>query len=343
MPTLRYLLGRAFGALVTLVLASALSFAILRVVPGDPARLIAGPLATPEALAALRDELGLNDGIAAQYVSYIGGFLSGDWGYSFASGADVSSVLAQRLPATLELALVAFVIAVVGAVVCALLATYRRGWFGTASKSLSLLGLGFPPFWLGLVLLLVFSSWLGVSPGPSGRLSSYLTAPPQITGFYTVDSLLAGDVVAFSDAVAHLALPALALAMLPWAFLTRLLTANLAETATSPYVVVVRSKGVGRWSTHVRHVLHNAALPTITSSGLVFATLITGSVLIEQVFDWPGVGEVLVGGIQRQDFAIVQAFVLLSAVVFIGINFVVDIVNGFVDPRLRVVGARSQP
>ncbi|HEY0248969.1 MAG TPA: ABC transporter permease [Gryllotalpicola sp.] len=335
----RYLFGRLLGVVQTLVLASILAFVVLRVVPGDPARLIAGPLADKSTVNAVREQLGLNQNIVQQYLHYITGFVSGDWGFSYSAGQSVAGLFAQKLPATLELALFAFVIAVVGAIVFATFASYRPSVFSGVSKGLSLIGLGTPQFWLSLVLLLVFSSALGVFPGPSGRLSSYLTPPPTITGLYTVDSLLTGNLVDFSDALAHLVLPAFALAFLPWAFLTRLLTANLTESATAPYTVVVRSKGVSPWLTHIRHVLHNGLLPTIASSGLVFASLITGSVLVEETFDWPGIGQILVLAIQRQDFAVVQAFVLLSAVLYTILNLVVDIVSGGVDPRLRLTGA----
>lgn len=332
---------RFFGMLQTLLLASIVAFAVLRVLPGDPARLIVGPLAGDSALQAVRADLGLDLPLYQQYFSYLSGFVTGDWGYSYSSGATVASVLGNRLPATLELAFYAFIIALVGAIVVATLATYFKGFGGALAKAFSLIGLGMPQFWLALMLLLVFSVTLGVLPGPSGLLSSFLAAPPQITGFITVDALLTGNITAFSDAFAHLVLPAISLAVVPWAFLTRLLTANIRDSASAPYTVVVRSKGVSRWNTHTRHVLHNSILPTISSSGVILAALITGSVLVEEMFDWPGIGQVLVQGIQRQDFAIVQTFILLSAVIYVLANFVVDLVVEVADPRLRVREARN--
>lgn len=339
MPT--YILRQVLGVLQTLLLSSIISFAVLRLLPGDPARLIVGPLAGQAALDAVREQLGLNDPVIVQYLDYVGGFLTGNWGYSYSNGADVTAVLAARLPATIELALYAFLFALVVAIVVATIASYRRGIVGALAKFFSLIGLGTPPFWLALVLLLVFSVNLKVLPGPSGRLTSFLQPPPTITGLYTVDALLTGNVVAFSDALAHLVLPAIALAVIPCAFLTRLLTANLEDAARGAFVTVVRSKGVSRWSTHTRHVLHNALLPTVSSSGVVLAALITGSVLVEEIFDWPGVGQVLVQGIQRQDFAVVQTFILLSAVIYVLVNLLVDVVVGFVDPRLRLQRAGS--
>lgn len=324
------------GMAITLILASMVSFAVLRVLPGDPARLVVGPLASEAAVEKMRETLGLNEPIMWQYVTYVRDFITGQWGYSTSNGADVSQVLASRLPATLELALYAFLFAIVGAILAATLATYFRGTFAGLVKFVSLIGLGSPPFWLALLLLIVFSSQLKLFPGPSGRLSKFLDAPEHITGMYTIDGLLTGNFIVVSDAFAHLVLPAIALGLLPWAFLTRLLTSNILENSSSLYIRIVRAKGVSKWDTHRKHTLHNSLLPTISSSGVVLASLITGSVLIEQMFVWPGIGQVLVQGIQRQDFAVVQAFILLSAVIYVLANFVVDRLLGLADPRLRV-------
>lgn len=332
---------RVLGMLETLILASLVCFAVLRVLPGDPARLIVGPLAGDSALKAVRDQLGLNKLIYVQYVDYVRGFVTGDWGYSYSNGATVNAVLGSRLPATIELATYAFIFVLVFAILVATLATYYKGFGRALAKGVSLVGLGTPPFWLALILLLAFSIGLGILPGPSGRLSSFLQPPPHLTGFYTVDALVTGNFVVFSDAFAHLIAPTISLAVVPWAFLTRLLTANITDSASAPYAIVVRSKGVSSWKTHTRHVLHNSLLPTISSSGVIFATLITGSVLIEQMFDWPGIGQVLVEGIQRQDFAVVQTFILLSAVIYVVANLVVDLIAELADPRLRLQNARN--
>ncbi|MGW0632338.1 ABC transporter permease [Streptomyces sp. NPDC002758] len=329
---------RLTDSLVTLVLASLVSFVVLRTLPGDPARLIAGPLAGPDVLAATRHSLGLDKPFFVQYFDFITDFVRGDWGHSYALGQDVRPALMERLPATLELAVYGFIVAVVGALVCATVASYRPGFGRGVVRLVALIGLGSPPFWVGLVLIIVFSSKLGMFPGPTGRLSQSLSPPHSVTGFYTLDFLLQGDFVGASDAAAHLVLPVLSLALLPWAFLTRLLTANMVDTSTAPFILVVRSKGISAWRAHVRHVLANSLLPTVSSSGLVLASLITGSVLVETVFNWPGVGLLLTKGIASQDFALVQSFILISAVVFIVGNLVGDTVNQLIDPRLRARG-----
>lgn len=333
---LKSMVERLGSVLITLFLASVLSFIILRAVPGDPARVIVGPLASDEAAETVRAQLGLNDPLPMQYFNYIVDFLTGNWGYSYSNGAEVTAVISARMPATLELAFYAFLLAVGAALVIATVASYRGGTFGLGAKLLAMVGLGTPQFWLGLMLIVVFSLWLGVFPGPTGRLAGFLEVPPHVTGFYTVDALLVGDFVTFSDALARLVLPATALAVVPGAFLMRLLTANQAEISSAPFITVVRSKGISRWKAHMRHVVHNALLPTIGSSGVILATLITGSVMVEVIYDWPGIGSILVQGIQRQDFAIVQAFILLSAFLYVLANLAADILLEVVDPRLRV-------
>lgn len=333
--------GRVLGAVTTLLLASALAFFVLRLLPGDSARLIAGPLADAETVAAVRRGLGLDQPMVIQFLTYLRDFFTGDWGFSFGAGQDVATVFADRLPATIELALFAFVLSAGGAILLAVVASYRGGGWRALLHAGSIVGMGTPPFWIALLALLVFSQFLGWFPGPSEVISRGVTPPETVTGFVTVDALLEGRIDVTIDAIWHLFLPAACLALLSWAFLVRLLNANMEESKRDPYVTVVRSKGVSSWSTHWRHVLHNASLPSFTASGLVLAQLITGSVLVEKVFDWPGVGSLVVESILRQDFAVVQVFIMLSAVLFIVTNLLVDILGAFLDPRTRRQGAKT--
>jgi ABC-type dipeptide/oligopeptide/nickel transport system permease component len=333
---LRMIVGRVLGGLASIVGASILSFVLLRLLPADPARLILGSLASKESVATLRDDLGLNDGIATQYWTYVSRFLSGDWGYSYTAGRSVREQLGDRLPASLELGLLGLVIALVAAVLLALLATARRRpALDRLTRGIALIGLGTPPFWLGLMAIVVCVSWLGILPGPDGRLSAGTDPPPQVTGFYTVDALLHGDVATFWDAFQHLLLPALVLALGSFAFLVRLLRANLLEVSNEPFLLVARAQGRSRWSTSTRHALPNAILPTLTASGLLLAYLLSGSVLVEKVFNWPGVGALVVDSVTSQDYSVVQTFVLLSACAYVLINIVVDVVSGLIDPRIR--------
>jgi ABC-type dipeptide/oligopeptide/nickel transport system permease component len=334
------IVSRLGSALAAIFGASILAFVFMRVLPGDPARLIAGPLATEEAIEAQRERLGLNDSLPTQYWNYITDFLRGDWGFSFGAGQPVTTQVGNRLPASIELGLYAFVLCFVFAVGLALFVTYRRRPLADGTvRGIAFFGLGTPPFWFGLVLLIVFFEYLGWLPGPEGRLSPGRTPPPEITRLYTIDALLAGELGTFWNAIEHLILPSVALALAPFAFLVRLLRASLLEVSREPFIVVVRSKGLGRWAAFSRHALPNAFLPTLTAAGLLLAQLLAGSVLVEKVFDWPGVGALVVDSILRQDFAVVQAFILLGAFAYVVVNLIVDILYGVIDPRVRVPSA----
>lgn len=337
---LRVILGRLGSAIIAIFGASILAFVFMRLLPGDPARLIAGPLASEEAIETTREQLGLNDSIPQQYWNYITDFLTGDWGFSFGAGQPVTTQVANRLPASIELGLSAFILCFVFAVALGLFVTYKRRRIADATvRGIAFFGLGTPPFWFGLILLIVFFEYLGWLPGPEGRLDTGRAAPPAVTHLYTVDALLDGDLSTFWDAVQHLILPSIALALAPFAFLVLLLRSSLLEVSREPFIVVARSKGLGRWPAFSRHALPNAFLPTLTAAGLLFAQLIAGSVLVEKVFNWPGVGQLVVDSILRQDFAVVQAFILLGAFAYVVVNLVVDILYGVIDPRVRVPSA----
>jgi peptide/nickel transport system permease protein len=218
----------------------------------------------------------------------------------------------------------------------ALLAAHRRGSFtDKLVRGISSVGLGTPPFWLGLILLIFFFERLHLLPGPEGRLASGTAAPPNVTGLYTIDALVAGQFGTFADALSHLILPAVTLAFASFAFLVRLLRSNLLDVSREPFMVVVRSKGFSRWHALTRHALPNAFLPTLTAGGLLLAGLLTGSVLAEKVFNWPGIGALVVDSILRQDYSVVEAFILVSAFLYVGINLLIDLLYGIIDPRVR--------
>lgn len=332
----RVITSRVLGSLVAIFGASLLAFLFMRMLPSDPARLIVGVFAGEEAEQAVSEKLGLDQPLYVQYYRYVVDFFTGDWGFSYSAGQPVMDQITGRLAATAELALYAFVFAFVAAVLLALVSTYRhRPVVDSAVRSVSFFGLGTPPFWLGLMALLLFFSVLGVLPGPEGRLSVEADPPPAVTHLYTVDSLLAGDPETFVDAARHLILPVFVLGLAPFAFLVRLLRVNLLDVSRDQYITVARSKGLGRWTAFTRHALPNAFLPTLTASAIIFAQLLTGSVLVEQVYNWPGLGALIVQSILLQDFAVVQTFILLSAVVYVLVNLFVDIFAGVIDPRVR--------
>jgi peptide/nickel transport system permease protein len=334
---LRLLIARLSTATAAIFGASILAFVFLRVTPGNPARLILGPLASNAAVEAQRHAMGLDQPLWVQYQRFITSFLRGDWGFSYSAGRSVASEIGARLPATLELGLYAFLLAFVAAVASALLVTYKRRRLpDRVTRMFAFVTLGVPPFWAGLLLLLVFSEYLHLLPGPEGRLSLTTQPPPTVTGFYTVDAVLHGQFTTFVDAVRHLVLPAVTFALVPYGYLFRLLRANLLEVSREQFLLVARSKGVSQWTSFRRHALPNAFLPALTASGLMLGQLIIGSVLVETVFNWPGVGAYVVTAIARQDYAVVQAFVMLSACAFVLVNAAVDVLYGIIDPRVRI-------
>lgn len=337
----RYLVAKLVGALGSVFGASVLSFWLMRVIPGDPAKLLLGPAARdPKTLEAMRRSMGLDQPMVVQYGRYINDFMHGRWGRSFKFGEEVMPLIRRRLSASVELGLTAFVLATLLATVAAVLTTYRRRRsLERLTNGVAHVGLGVPPFWLGLMLLIVFYVNLHWLPGP-GRLSAGATPPQRITGMHTVDFLLHGNLAGWWDASRHLLLPAISLGIAPGAFLYRLLRANLADVADSPYLLVARTKGVPRLRAFVRHAVPNAVLPTLTASGLLLGQMLGGSVLVEGLFTWPGIGAAVTEGIRNQDFSVVQAFVLLSALIFVVISVGIDVLYGVIDPRLRSRGAR---
>lgn len=330
---INFLLARVGSAIVTIFGASVLAFLVLRAVPINPARLIAGPFATEEVIAQVTASLGLDKPLPVQYFDYIVSFFSGDWGFSYSAGQPVLSQILQRLPASAELALYAFLFAFIGAVMITVVINYLRSvWLDRLLRLVSFVSVGVPPFWLALLFLMVFFEQLGWFPGPVGRGP----APEEIrTGLYTIDYLLAGNFSGFGTAFHYLALPSLALALGPFGYLVRLLRANMLDVVNEPFVTVLHAKGVAPITTHFRHILPNAFLPTLTAGGLILAQLLGGSVLVERIFAWPGIGTLVIDGILRQDYAVVQAFIMLSAIIYIGVNLLVDILYGYVDPRVR--------
>lgn len=338
----RIIAYRVLGSIAAVFGASVLAFLIMRALPGDPARVILGPLASPKALAEVRHELGLDKNLFVQYWDYITNFLSGNWGYSYTLNASVKSLFVERFPATIELALFSFIFTMATAIALALLSTYRRRPVTDGVvRGASYLGFGTPPFFLGVLLLIIFFKSLHWLPGPEGRLGIGAEAPPSVTGLYPIDALLAGDLPTFWESIQHLILPSIALGVASFSFIVRLLRANLLEVSREPFLIVARGKGLARWTAFRRHALPNAFLPTLTTAGLVLGEFLAGSVLVERVFDWPGIGSLVYEAIVKQDFAIVQAFVLFSALMFVAVNLIVDLLYAVIDPRVRIPAVTS--
>ena len=333
---MRFFAKRVAWGLATLFGASVIAFILMRVVPGDPARQAAGELSSQAAVQAEAHSMGLDRPLPVQYFRFVKGFFTGNWGFAYSMGIPARQAITSHLMATVELAFYAFVIAAVISLVLAVLAAYTRNRLvdGTI-RALSSVGMATPQFYLALVALVLFTQRLHLLSGPEGRLSPNLSPPPHVTGFYTIDALLNGNLTVFGSAVSHLLLPCLVMSVVPTSFLMRLLRANLLETSRDHYMLVLTAKGTSRLSAYLRHALPNAALPTITAGGLILAEMLVGSVLTEKAFSWPGVGELVVSAVGAKDFSVVQSFVMLSAFAYVLVNTVVDLLYGVIDPRVR--------
>jgi peptide/nickel transport system permease protein len=327
---------RIASALVVIVLVSIAVFLMMRVIPGDPARLVMGPLASEAAVESMRRQMGLDQPLWHQYFTYVAGLLTGDWGTAWHTRQPVAEVLASRLPASLELAFSALIVAVPAGVGLGTLAAFRPdSALDYVIRSASIVILGTPPFWLGLVLILLMFTVLGLVPPPFERLSSGLM-PTDITGFAILDSMIRGDLTAFKDALGHLVLPTLTLALPLAAWLAMIARRSVIDASQAEYIKTARSKGASETRILYHHALPNALLPILTLSTLALGDMIAGSIMVETVFSWPGVGGFVTESIVAQDFAPVQAIIILGAVFYSMINFLADVLYGLADPRVRL-------
>jgi len=334
----RYIIGRALTIPIVLLGIVTVAFLISHVVPANPLTsvLSARSLENPEAVAAAEEKYGLDKPLVQQYFIYIGHLLQGDAGTSFVTKQPVSEDLRNRLPATLELTIAAMMVAVVGGVLIGVLVAIRHNKpTDHAGRLFSLLGSSIPVYWSGLVLLLIFSVKLGWLPGP-GRLDSRSVAPTDRTGFYTIDSLLDGDLSTFWEAVRHLVLPAVVLGWGVMGTVTRIVRASMLDVLGQDYVRTARAKGARESSVVFRHAFRNAMLPALTIVGFSVAYLITGAVLTESIFSWPGIGQYSVKAAQTLDFPAIMGVCLLGGIVFLLANFATDIGYAFADPRIRL-------
>jgi peptide/nickel transport system permease protein len=328
---LLYLIPVLFGV-------SLITFTLSRVVPGDPARLASGLEASEAQVQRLREELGLDRPLHEQYLHYVGRLLVGDFGVSIFNKQPVRSNLAVFFPATLELSLAALLMSlVVGIPLGVLSAVHKDGWIDQLGRVAALLGIAFPVFWVGIVLLLVFYFRLGWFPS-SGRVNPqvFLQQPvAPITGLLTVDALLGANWPVLRNALWHLALPAFSLALSTLARVTRMTRATMIEVLSEAYITTARAKGLPPRRLLYAHALRNAMIPTVTIIGISFGYLLGGSVLVETVFSWPGLGKYAFDAITYLDFPAIMGITLLSTLVFLLVNLLVDVLYVRLDPRIR--------
>ncbi len=314
-----------------------LTFALVRLVPGDPIEILVGERAIdPARHAELRTELGLDKPLLVQYGRYIAGVLSGDLGRSIVTRQPVADEFLARFPATVELSFCAILLALVLGLPAGIVAAVRRGSVADhAVMGTALTGYSMPIFWWGLLLIMLFSVTLGWTP-VSGRISLLYFIEP-VTGFMLLDTLLDGQPGAFASAARHLVLPSIVLATIPLAVIARMTRSAMLEVLGEDYIRTARAKGVPPFQVITVHGLRNALIPVVTVIGLQVGVLLAGAILTETIFAWPGIGKWLVESIYRRDYPVVQGGVLLVATVIIIVNVAVDLLYGLINPRIRHV------
>ena len=333
---LRYIARRLLSLLPVLLGITLLVFLFLHLIPGDPALVMVGERATPQQVEALRERLGLNEPLPVQYLKLLGGLLRLDLGNSIISGIPVAQEIRNRWPASFELAVASMLFAVMISVPAGIIAAVRKDkWADNAAMSVSLIGVSMPVYWLGLLLIYLFAVFLGWLP-PSGRIGvDQGFAFQPITGFFVLDAILQLNFVALGDVLSHLVLPAIALGTIPLAIIARITRSAMLEVLSQDYIRTARAKGlVERWVI-LKHALKNALLPVITIIGLQFGTLLSGAILTETIFSWPGIGSWIYQGILARDYPVVQGGVVFVSVTFVLVNLLVDLSYAFFDPRIQ--------
>jgi peptide/nickel transport system permease protein len=304
--------------------------------PADPARLMAGARASAEAVANIRHQYGLDLPILQQYVRYVEQLVQGDLGMSFSSYRPVIEDLKDYFPATVELALYALLFAIVfGTGIGIISALHQAHWQDQTSRLLAILGLSIPSFWLGLQFQLLFYQRLDWFP-IGGRVSDGMTMPPDRTGLLIVDSLLSGNWATLIDALHHLVLPGFVLGIMPMAILARIMRTSMLEVMKESYVVAARAKGLPSRRVIFRYMVRNALLSVVTMIGLLIGTLMGGSILVETVFAWPGVGQYMARAIYSADYNAVMGVTLIISLVYLFTNVFVDVIYAKLDPRIRL-------
>jgi len=334
---LRLIGRRLLGALPSLIGVVVVTFVLTRALPGDPAAYFAGPAATTQAVDEIRAKLGLDKPLPEQFLLYVRDLARFELGTSLTTGQPVVHELATRLPASLELTLLGLVASVAIALPLGILAATRpNSWIDHLCRVVATAGVSLPTFFTGLLLVYVFYYLIGLAPPPLGRLDVYFSPPPTVTGFYLIDSLIARDLEMFRAALAQLILPALTLAIYTLAPLARMTRGSMLSVMSSDFIRTARASGLSRGRIVVVYAFRNAMLPVVTTLGMVFSFLLGANVLVEKVFAWPGVGSYAIEALIASDYAPVQGFVMTMAVLYVGLNLVIDILYGVIDPRADV-------
>ncbi|MEM7006526.1 MAG: ABC transporter permease [Pseudomonadota bacterium] len=329
------ILGRLAQAIPVVMGVVVISFLLTRALPGDPAAYFAGPAADEASIAEIREALGLDKPLIQQFFYYVGDLARGDLGTSLTTGQAVMTDLAARLPASLELTLVALLLSCAIAIPLGVLAATRPGtWVDHLCRVLVTAGVSMPTFFTGIVLIYVFYYLAGVAPAPLGRLDFIYLSPPHVTGFYLIDAALVGDWETWIGALKQLTLPATTLALFTLAPIARMTRAAMLSALSSDFIRTARAAGLGSRKVLYGYAFRNALLPVVTTLGMVFSFTLGANVLVEKVFAWPGIGSYAVEALVVSDYAAVQGFVLAMALLFVALNLIIDIAYALIDPRI---------
>ena len=312
-----------------------ISFILTRALPGDPAVYFAGAMADKESIEQVRRALGLDRSWIEQFFIYVTNLADGDWGQSLTTGQPVTEELLKRLPASLELTLIGLGLAIAVAVPLGILAATNPGsWIDHLCRLLVTAGVSLPTFFTGLFLVYVFYYLLGWSPSPLGRLQILYLSPPHVTGFYIIDSIIAGDLETLRGSIAQLILPSITLGLFALAPIARMTRGAMLGALASDYVRTARAIGLSRSKVLLTYAFRNASLPVLTTLGMVFSFLLGANVLVEKVFSWPGIGSFAIEALVASDYAAVQGFVLSMALLFVAVNLMIDVILAITDPRM---------
>jgi peptide/nickel transport system permease protein len=331
----RRVLNRLLQAVPTIFGILVVWFLLTRALPRDPAAYFAGDMADEASIEQVRENLGLNQSMPIQFINYVSDLAHGDLGVAISTGQTVTQELAKRLPASLELTLAALLLSLVIAIPLGVLAATRPNtWVDHLCRFLVTAGVSLPTFFTGLALLYVFYYLLGWAPPPIGRLDMMFLPPETVTGFYTIDSLIAGDWTLFKASLAQMTLPVITLALFTLAPIARMTRAAMLQTLSSDYVRTARAAGLSGRRVLVTYAFRNALLPVVTTLGMVFSFVLGANVLVEKVFAWPGIGSFAVEALVVSDYAAVQGFVLSMALLFVSLNLLIDLAYTLIDPRV---------
>lgn len=331
-----FILRRLFLLIFMLLAVTILTFFLSRVIPGDPAQMMAGMRASQTQVENMRERLGLDKPLVEQFRIYVSDLLGGNLGTSIMNKRPVVENLKQFFPATIELAVCAFIVAaVIGVPLGVVAAVYKNTWVDQLSRIVSLAGTAFPSFWLGIVLILIFFFFLGWLPGSRRIEMGMMTGVRPVTNLLLIDSLLVGNLPLFQEAVRHLVLPAITLAFEPMARFMRFTRAVMLDEIGKQYVLTAQSKGLRSRTIIRRHVLRNALIPIVTIMGLALGGLLSGSVLVETIFNWPGIGQYAFNAVYNLDYPSIVGVTLLTTLLVLLINLIVDILYAYLDPRIR--------